>query len=89
MKNDLIAKAKALLEGKQLNEKITATKFNHPDITTNMLDAIGELDGDDVESLLQHMIDVFTYDDDDNSDVNLLVKNLKTTLRDWKGRHSN
>jgi len=88
MKNDLIAKAKALLEGKQLNEKVKATSFNHPDVTQNMLDAIGEFDGDDVESLLQHMIDVFTYDDD-NSDVSLLVKNLKTALRDWKGRHSN
>jgi len=88
MKNDLITKAKALLEGKQLNEKVQG--FNHPDVTQTMLDAIGEFDGDDVETLLQHMINVFSYDNENSdSDTTLLVKNLKTTLRDWKGRHGN
>ena len=88
MKNDLIMAAKALLEGKQLNEKVS--NFNHPDVTQTMLDAIAEFDGDDVETLLQHMIDVFTYDNDNSdSDTTLLIKNLKTTLRDWKGRHGN
>lgn len=86
MKNDLIMAAKALLEGKQLNEKVS--NFNHPDITQTMLDAIAEFDGDDVETLLQHMIDVFTYDNSD-SDTTLLIKNLKTTLRDWKNRSGN
>jgi hypothetical protein len=86
MKNDLIMAAKALLEGKQLNEKVS--NFNHPDVTQTMLDAIAEFDGDDVETLLQHMIDVFTYDNSD-SDTTLLIKNLKTTLRDWKNRSGN
>lgn len=85
MKNNLITKAKALLEGKLLNEKIKATDFNNSDITQNMLDAISELDGDDVESLLQHMINVFTPDSDYSTKK--LVKNLKTALRDWRGRH--
>lgn len=70
-----------------LEEKVSG--FSHPEVTKNMLDIIDEFDADDVEALLKHMIDSFTYPHAEDEDVDLLIKNLKRTLRDWKNRSSN
>jgi len=63
--------------------------FSHPDVTKKMLDTIEEFDARDVEALLKHMIASFTYPGNEDSDIDLLVKNLKRTLHDWKNRSSN
>ncbi len=63
--------------------------FSHPEVSRQMLDIIDEFDARDVEALLKHMIDSFTYPDNEDSDIDLLVKNLKRTLHDWKNRSSN
>ncbi len=86
-KNNLITAAKALLEGKVLNEKVSG--FNHPDVTENMLDAISEFDAEDVERLLQWMIEAWSDTGYENSDTRKLISNLKTTHRIWKNRSGN
>jgi hypothetical protein len=70
-----------------LEEKVSG--FSHPEVTKNMLDIIDEFDADDVEALLKHMIDSFTYPHAEDEDVDLLLKNLKRTLHDWKNRSGN
>lgn len=86
-KNDLITAAKALLEGKVLNEKVSG--FDHPDVTQDMLDAISEFDAGDVERLLQWMIEAWGDTGYENSDIRKLISNLKTTHRIWKNRSGN
>ena len=88
MKNDLIATAKALLEGKPLHERVQG--FNHPDVTQTMLDTISEFDGDDIERLLKWMIEAI--DDGEGpkgNDVKKLIMNLQTTHKVWKNRSGN
>jgi len=67
-----------------IEEKVSG--FSHPEVTRNMLDIIDEFDAGDVEALLKYMIDSFTYPHDEDEDVDLLLKNLKRTLHDWKNR---
>jgi hypothetical protein len=90
-KGDLInltlKKGQYKLDESSIQEKMLG--FSHPAVTRNMLDIIDEFDARDVEALLKHMIDSFTYPDNESSDIDLLVKNLKRTLHDWKNRSSN
>jgi hypothetical protein len=85
--NLTLNKGQYKLDEETIEEKMLG--FSHPDVTRNMLDIIDEFDARDVEALLKHMIDSFTYPDNEDSDIDLLVKNLKRTLHDWKNRNSN
>jgi len=84
--NLTLNKGQYKLDEETIEEKMLG--FSHPDVTRNMLDIIDEFDARDVEALLKHMIDSFTYPDNEDSDIDLLVKNLKRTLNDWKNRSS-
>jgi hypothetical protein len=85
--NLTLNKGQYKLDEETIQEKMLG--FSHPEVSRQMLDIIDEFDARDVEALLKHMIDSFTYPDNESSDIDLLVKNLKRTLHDWKNRSSN
>jgi hypothetical protein len=63
-------------------------------VTKDMLDAIPKFNGQDVETLLTHMVDSFSHAGSDKTTLSrdiytsFLVRHLKDALHDWKKRRN-